>query len=453
MRSIGPVTASVRSPALRAFRSLDFRRFLGSRLLAILGLEMMNVAVGWQVYALTRRPLDLGYVGLAQFLPALFLTLPAGHAADRFDRRRVMLLCHLGFGLCAALLAWLALTDIRTPVPIFAVLVLLGTARAFNAPAAQALMPSLAARGRLPQRRRLELEHLPGGATWSARRSGGGLYALFGDPEAVYLLAAALAVLDVIVLAGIRDPDRPHGVEGDVLVHRPRRRALRLGEQGRPGLHLARPVRGAARRRRRSDAGVRAGRAPHRRLGARRPPERARPSARAGGALPRRPPAQAPRGTHDARRRRASSGRATIGFGLSRSLWLSVLLLVVMGAADMLSVFVRLTLVQISPPPEMRGRVNAVNMLFIGASNELGRVRVRAHRPVARPGARRGRRRRRHAARRPRLDPALSRPRSARSAANGIGGSPAGTSNPAAAEASRSHRSDSARFGGGDVRA
>ncbi len=115
MREDSPpsVSPSTRSPALRAFRSLDFRRFLGSRLLAIVGLEMVNVAVGWQVYALTRRPLDLGYVGLAQFLPPLLLTLPAGHAADRFDRRRVVLLCHLGFGVCAALLAWLSLSGVR----------------------------------------------------------------------------------------------------------------------------------------------------------------------------------------------------------------------------------------------------------------------------------------------------------------------------------------------------
>src|SRR5499425_38669 len=198
-----PVTALPRSNALRAFRSLDYRRFLGSRLLSILGLEMVNVAVGWQVYALTRRPLDLGYVGLAQFLPPLFLTLPAGHAADRFDRRRVMLVCHLAFGVCSGVLAWLALTDIRTPLPIFAVLVLLGCARAFNAPAAQALMPSL-----LPE------ADFPNAVAWNSSTFqvatvvgpalGGGLYALLGNPEPVYLLAASLAVLDLVVLVGVR---------------------------------------------------------------------------------------------------------------------------------------------------------------------------------------------------------------------------------------------------------
>ena len=202
-RDARPVTAHPRSPALRAFRSFDYRRFLGSRLLSILGLEMVNVAVGWQVYALTKRPLDLGYVGLAQFLPPLFLTLPAGHAADRFDRRRVVLLCHLGFGVCSGLLAWIALTELRTPVPIFAVLVLLGTARAFNAPAAQALMPSL-----LPE------ADFPNAVAWNSSTFqvanvvgpalGGVLYALFGNPEAVYLLAAGLAVVDVLVLVGVK---------------------------------------------------------------------------------------------------------------------------------------------------------------------------------------------------------------------------------------------------------
>ncbi|MGZ6163776.1 MAG: MFS transporter, partial [Myxococcaceae bacterium] len=197
------MTPSVRSPALRAFRSFDFRRFLGSRGLAILGLEMVNVAVGWQVYALTKRPLDLGYVGLAQFLPPLFLTLPAGHAADRFDRQRVMLICHLGFGLCAGLLAWLALIRIQTPVPIFGVLVLLGVARAFNAPAAQALMPSLLPEGDFPNAVAWNSSTFQV-ATVVGPALGGGLYALLGNPEAVYLLAAGLSVLDVLVLAGIR---------------------------------------------------------------------------------------------------------------------------------------------------------------------------------------------------------------------------------------------------------
>jgi len=369
-RDARPVTAHPRSPALRAFRSFDYRRFLGSRLLSILGLEMVNVAVGWQVYALTRRPLDLGYVGLAQFLPPLFLTLPAGHAADRFDRRRVVLLCHLGFGVCSGLLAWLALTEIRTPVPIFAVLVLLGTARAFNAPAAQALMPSL-----LPE------ADFPNAVAWNSSTFqvanvvgpalGGVLYALFGNPEAVYLLAAGLAVVDVLVLVGVKT--RTGRME-----HRAASWATVLAGVryvwenkivlGSVSLDLFAVLLGGA---------------------AALMPVFAQDVLHTGawglGILRSGPALGAglvglylaahPLKRHVGRTMLtgvAIFGVSTIAFGLSRTLWLSVLTLIVMGGADMLSVFVRLTVVQISPPPEMRGRVNAVNMLFIGASNELG---------------------------------------------------------------------------------
>jgi MFS family permease len=364
------VTALARSNALRAFRSLDYRRFLGSRLLSILGLEMVNVAVGWQVYALTKRPLDLGYVGLAQFLPPLFLTLPAGHAADRFDRRRVVLICHLAFGLCSGILAWLALTEIRTPLPIFAVLVLVGCARAFNAPAAQALMPSL-----LPE------ADFPNAVAWNSSTFqvanvvgpalGGGLYAIFGHPEAVYLLAAGLAVIDILVLLGVktRTGRMEHraaswstvlaGVRyvwenkivlgavsldlfavllGGAIALMPvfAQDVLHVGAWGL-GILRSGPAIGAG------VVGLY--------LAARPLKRRVGRTMFTGVAI---------------------FGLTIIAFGLSRSLWLSFVILVVMGAGDMLSVFVRLTVVQISPPPEMRGRVNAVNMLFIGASNELG---------------------------------------------------------------------------------
>ncbi|HEY1907783.1 MAG TPA: MFS transporter [Myxococcaceae bacterium] len=364
------MTALARSNALRAFRSLDYRRFLGSRFLSILGLEMVNVAVGWQVYALTKRPLDLGYVGLAQFLPPLLLTLPAGHAADRFDRRRVVLLCHLAFGLCSGILAWLALTEIRTPVPIFAVLVLLGCARAFNAPAAQALMPSL-----LPE------ADFPNAVAWNSSTFqvanvvgpalGGGLYAIFGHPEAVYLLAAGLAVVDILVLLGVKTRtgrmEQKAASWATVLagVRYVWENKIVLGAVSldlfavllggaialmpvfaQDVLHTGAWGLGILRSGPAIGAGV---------VGfylAARP-------------LKRRVGRTMFIGV-------AVFGLTIIAFGLSRSLWLSFLILVVMGGGDMLSVFVRLTVVQISPPPEMRGRVNAVNMLFIGASNELG---------------------------------------------------------------------------------
>ena len=365
-----PVSALSRSIALRAFRSLDYRRFLGSRLLSILGLEMVNVAVGWQVYALTKRPLDLGYVGLAQFLPPLLLTLPAGHAADRFDRRRVVLLCHLAFGLCSGLLAWLALTEIRTPVPIFGVLVLLGCARAFNAPAAQALMPSL-----LPE------SDFTNAVAWNSSTFqianvvgpalGGGLYAIFGNPEAVYLLAAGLAVVDILVLLGVKTRtgrmEKKAASWATVLagVKYVWENKIVLGAVSldlfavllggayalmpifaQDVLHVGAWGLGILRSGPAIGAGV---------VGlylAARP-------------LKRRVGRTMFIGV-------AIFGLTIIAFGLSRSLWLSFAILVLTGGGDMLSVFVRLTVVQISPPPEMRGRVNAVNMLFIGASNELG---------------------------------------------------------------------------------
>ena len=364
------MTADPRSNALRAFRSLDYRRFLGSRLLSILGLEMVNVAVGWQVYALTRRPLDLGYVGLAQFLPVVLLTLAAGHAADRFDRRRVILVCHLAFGVCSGLLAWLALGRVQTPVPIFAVLVLLGCARAFNAPAAQALMPSL-----LPE------ADFPNAVAWNSSTFqvanvvgpalGGALYAAFGNPEAVYFLAAGLATLDVIVLLGVKT--RTGRMEKKAASWATVLAGVRYVWEnkivlGAVSLDLFAVLLGGAI----ALMPVFAQDVLHTGawgLGI----LRSGPAIGAG--LVGLYLAAHPLKRHVGRTMFtgvAIFGATIIAFGLSRSLWLSMVILIVMGAADMLSVFVRLTVVQISPPPEMRGRVNAVNMLFIGASNELG---------------------------------------------------------------------------------
>ena len=365
-----PVTFHSRSNALRAFRSLDYRRFLGSRLLSILGLEMVNVAVGWQVYALTKRPLDLGYVGLAQFLPVVLLTLAAGHAADRFDRRRVILVCHLAFGVCSGLLAWLALGRVQTPVPIFAVLVLLGCARAFNAPAAQALMPSL-----LPE------ADFPNAVAWNSSTFqvanvvgpalGGALYAAFGNPEAVYFLAAGLATLDVIVLLGVKT--RTGRMEHKAASWATVLAGVRYVWEnkivlGAVSLDLFAVLLGGAI----ALMPVFAQDVLHTGawgLGI----LRSGPAIGAG--LVGLYLAAHPLKRHVGRTMFtgvAIFGATIIAFGLSRSLWLSMVILIVMGGADMLSVFVRLTVVQISPPPEMRGRVNAVNMLFIGASNELG---------------------------------------------------------------------------------
>jgi len=360
-----PTAFSLRAPEAR-----QYRRFLFSRLLSILVLETTSVAVAWQVYALTHQPLSLGLVGLAQFLPAVALTLPAGAAADRFQRKRIVLICHALFGAVALCLGVAGLRGPSSLPVIYAVLVLLGSARAFNAPAAQALMPALVPPESFGSAVAVNSSVFQVGSI-AGPALGGLLYAWVGNAEPVYFLAAALAAVDVsalwglqpraerrdaravswaTVLAGVRyvwahkvilgciSLDLFAVLLGGAAALMPvfAQDVLNVGPLGLGFLRGAPAV----------GAGLTAlwlARRPMRR--------RAGPTMLAGVAV---------------------FGLTTVGFGLSRSFPLSLALLALMGAADMVSVFVRLTLVQISPPVDMRGRVNAVNMLFIGASNELG---------------------------------------------------------------------------------
>ncbi len=356
--------------SLRAPEARQFRRFLLSRLLAILVLETTSVAVGWQVYALTHAPLSLGLVGLAQFLPSLGLSLVAGTVADHVDRKRIVLVCHALFGVVALCLGLAGLRGAPPLWAIYAVLVLLGSARAFNAPAAQALMPSLVPAASFGSAVAINSSVFQVGSI-AGPALGGLLYAWVGNAEPVYFLAAALAVVDIWALLGLHprvEKREPRAVSWATVMAGVRyvwadkvilgcisldlfavllggavalmpvfaQDVLACGPQGL-GLLRGAPAVGAGL------TGLWLARHPLRR--------RAGPTMLLGVAV---------------------FGLATVGFGLSRSFPVSLLLLAVMGAADMASVFVRLTLVQISPPPEMRGRVNAVNMLFIGASNELG---------------------------------------------------------------------------------
>src|SRR5688572_7820470 len=148
MDSPGSSDPNVQAPepskqAGAAFQYPDFRFFQAARFLATLGFQMQGVAVGWQVYTLTREPIHLGYVGLAQFLPAIGFALITGHAADRFERRRVLVICHAVLVACA--IALLLLTRAADPSvwSIYAVLVAVGSARAFMGPASQALLPNV----------------------------------------------------------------------------------------------------------------------------------------------------------------------------------------------------------------------------------------------------------------------------------------------------------------------
>src|SRR6201984_1758503 len=140
-----------------AFTYPDFTLYQAARFFIVAALEMQSVAVGWQVYALTRRPLDLGLVGLAQFLPGVLLFLVAGHAADRHDRRRLLNICYCGFILCSGMLVTLTWRGIRSVHLIYAVLLFLGVVRCFNWPASRALLPQL-----------VPAEYFPKAVAWNA---------------------------------------------------------------------------------------------------------------------------------------------------------------------------------------------------------------------------------------------------------------------------------------------
>src|ERR1700689_3698876 len=137
-----PTTADARA-GRAAFTHPGFVLFQIARFLIVAAVEIQSVAVGWQVYEITKRPLDLGYVGLAQFAPGFVLFLFAGHAADLFNRRKLLMWCYGGFGLCSALLLGIRWGGPQTGHSIYGVLVPLGVFRRFNFPVSRALVPDL----------------------------------------------------------------------------------------------------------------------------------------------------------------------------------------------------------------------------------------------------------------------------------------------------------------------
>src|SRR5215467_12054556 len=180
--------ATESKPGRMVFRQRDFASFIFGRFFIVAALEMQSVAVGWQVYEITRRPLDLGLVGLAQFLPGILLFLVSGHVADRYDRRRLVVACYAMFAGCSALLFVAAVYHTHSVYPIYAVLILIGIVRAFNGPVSRALLPQL-----VPE------EHFPNAVAWASGvfqtatilgpSVGGLVYAAFRGPAAVYALA------------------------------------------------------------------------------------------------------------------------------------------------------------------------------------------------------------------------------------------------------------------------
>jgi MFS family permease len=341
-----------------------------ARFLVTVSSEMQAVAVGWQIYALTGRPLDLGLVGLAQFLPGVLLFLAAGHAADRFSRRRILEVCYGAFALCSLLLLTLSLYRLSTPYPIYAVLLMNGVVRAFNGPAGQALLPQI-----IPE------EHFPNAVAWASSTGqgamvagpmlGGLIYSLAGSAIPVYMasVVAYLTALLLVTMVQVIGRARPRGASslGFVLDGL---RYIWVNKMilGTISLDLFAVLLGGA---------------------VALLPIYAREVLRVGafglGMLRAGPGIGAVLTAivvaHHPLRRRAGTvmlwcvagfGLFTIVFGLSRNIALSMASLIAVGACDMVSVIIRHTLVQLGTPDEMRGRVSAVNMVFIGASNEVG---------------------------------------------------------------------------------
>jgi len=339
-----------------------------ARFLTTISSEMQSVAVGWQVYEITHRPLDLGLVGLAQFLPGICLFLIAGHTADRIPRQRIVRLCFAAFSLCSVLLLAAALQKVTSPYPIYFVLLLNGTVRAFSAPATQAFVPLL-----------VEARHFPNAVAWASSifqtatiagpMIGGLLYGFTGSPVIVYSFAAlayfaAFVLISIVKLNGVVQSaaSRRLVLEGLRYIWENKvilgaisldlfavllggavallpvyaREILKVGASGL-GILRSAPGIGAVLTS----------------LAVARWPLRQKAGASMLWCV-------------------FGFGLATVVFGISHNIWLSLTMLFLTGATDTVSVIVRSTMIQLGTPDQMRGRVSAVNMLFVGASNEFG---------------------------------------------------------------------------------
>ncbi len=341
-----------------------------ARFVTVVATEMQAVAVAWQIYSTTHRPLDLGLVGLAQFAPGVLLFLIAGHTADRLPRQRIIAACYAAFSVCSALLLALALHGSAAVWPIYAVLLANGVVRAFNGPAGQAFTPLL-----------VPPQDFPNAITWGSSMfqaatvlgptAGGLIYGVGRNPVPVYCCSAAGYLVALILVSRIRLPRivrPPAAATSELVLEGLRylwRNKLILGSIS---LDLFAVLLGGAvallpvYARDILNVGAYG-------LGMLR-------SAPSVGAL-----LMALALAYRPLRRRAGLtlfacvfgfGLFTVVFGLSRSVVLSLAALAMLGACDMVSVIVRHTLVQLTTPDAMRGRVSAVNMLFIGASNEVG---------------------------------------------------------------------------------
>ena len=360
------VAAPASARALLGHR--PFALYFGARAFSEFSYQMAAVAVGWQVYALTGSAFDLGLVGLVQFIPSAVLTFVAGHAADRYDRKRVVQICQMVEGLTAAFLAWGSFADWITLPEIFAAVAVFGAATAFENPAAAALLPGVVPEGLLQKGTALSTGVFQL-ATISGPALGGLAYAAApGLPYAVMALFWLMAGMlngamklerSVIakeaptlanLFAGVGFVRRNPAILGTISLDL---FAVLLGGAtallpiyARDILHTGPWGLGVLR------------------------------GAPAVGALLM----SLLLARYEIRRRVGMRmfqavivfGLATVVFAASHLLWLSLLALAIMGAADLVSMVIRISLVQLATPDAMRGRVGAVNFLFVNASSQLG---------------------------------------------------------------------------------
>jgi MFS family permease len=346
----------------------SFLLFLLSRSFSRFASQIGAVAIGWQVYDMTGSAFDLGMIGLVQFLPTALLLFVAGHAADRYERRRVVQICEVVEALTALFLAFGAFGGWLTVTQIFIATFVLGIVGAFESPALAALLPLIAPQGSLQR-----ATAISSGAAQIATITGpalGGLAYAFA-PGAAYGLMGAFGLFAAIGIgmvrlsqpAAVRDPAKPDDLFAGVRFVRNNPSIL-----GTISLDLFAVLLGGA------TALL---------------PIYARDILQTGplglGILRAAPAVGALMMTaflaHYTINRRVGMrmfqavivfGAATVVFALSHWMWLSVLSLAILGAADTISVVIRFSLVQLATPDEMRGRVGAVNFLFINASNQLG---------------------------------------------------------------------------------
>lgn len=353
-------------------RHSQFRLYLVARTASNFSYQIAAVAAGWQIYELTNSALYLGLIGLAQFLPTLLLILVGGHVADRFDRNRIAQICQIAEALGAAYLAWATYGGWIRVADIFIVITLIGVAKSFESPAQTALLPAILPR-HLVQRGTAMASGLQQAATIVGPALGG--FAFAASPALPYIIMTVFWLIASVfngsirltrpaiakkpasfteIFAGLKFVRNNPAILGTISLDL---FAVLLGGATALLPIYAKDI---------LDAGPWA-------LGV----LRASPAV---GAV-----AMAAWLTHHAINRRAGMlmfqsvivfGVATVVFALSSSFWLSVIALIIMGGADMVSVVIRVSLVQLATPDEMQGRVSSVNFLFINASNQLGEFRA-----------------------------------------------------------------------------